>query len=169
MASAMGTKTTTPNATTTATQTMEARNMLPGAQLVALFLMIAGWAWIAGNFAQPQEPLFADALTDFIHAIPLILLVVFGAYHFGALLHTRQRGVRWAYFGIGVIAFIGVVLLTLGGIVLNLTGVSNANPNSVGIHNLDDAIPAVIQIVGSLLWLVTVFLARRQRAATTQP
>lgn len=152
----------------TANTTISSRAHFVKVQLASLMLMIAGWAWTAGNFAQPQEPLAADALTDFVHAIPLILLVVFGWRYFTAL-YDASTGPSWAYIGIGVVAFLGAVLLTLGGVVLSLTGVSNSNPNSVGIHNLDDAIPAVIQVAGSLLWLVTAFLARRQPASAAKP
>ncbi|HUY75267.1 MAG TPA: hypothetical protein VMV29_00750 [Ktedonobacterales bacterium] len=133
------------------------------AQLAALLIMIVGWGWIAGNFAQPSEPLLADAITDLAHAVPAILLFILGWRYFGAALDGKRRG--GSYVGIGVIAVLALVLLGLGGIVLSLVGITNANPNSVGIHNLDDAIPAVLTLGGSALWLVFAFLARRQRAA----
>ena len=137
------------------------------AQLATLLIMIAGWGWIAGNFAQPAEPLLADAITDLAHAVPAILLFIFGWRYFGVLLDASPRRTGWAYIGIGVIAVLALVLLGLGGIVLSLLGITNSNPNSVGIHNLDDAIPAILTLGGSLFWLVFAFLARRQRAAVS--
>jgi len=141
------------------------------AQLASLLIMITGWGWIAGNFAQPQEALLADAITDLAHAFPAILLFIFGVVYFNAALDTAQgrpQGAGWAYNGIGVIAILALILLGLGGIVLSLLGVSNANPNSVGIHNLDDAIPAVLTLGGSALWLVFAFLARRERTLASR-
>ncbi len=148
-------------------KTNSTRNVWFTAQLAALLIMIAGWGWIAGNFAQPQEPLLADAITDLAHAVPAILLFIFGVVYFNAALESldaRPHGAGWAYNGIGVIAVLALILLGLGGIVLSMLGISNSNPNSVGIHNLDDAIPAVLTLGGSALWLIFAFLARRQRA-----
>ena len=155
----------TTSATNMKTHTTSVRLFIT--QLAALLLMIAGWAWLSGNFAQPQEPLAADILTDFLHALPGILVVIFGLRYFGALYSALLRGDgtvggRGAYIGITVVAIFGAAVLILGGLILSLTGVTNSNPNSVGIHTLDDAIPAVLLISGSLLWLVMAFLARRR-------
>ncbi len=149
-------------------KTTTTKNTLVTAQLAALLIMLVGWGWIAGNFAQPQEPLFADALTDFLHAVPAILLFIFGLRYFSALLAAQPRRVGWAYIGVGVIATLAVLFLGLGGIVLSLLGISTSNPNSVGVHNLDDAIPAVLTLGGSLMWLVVAFLTWRQRAVASE-
>lgn len=138
-------------------------------QLTALLIAVAGGGWNAGNFAQPSDPLWLDALTDFLHALPVILIVIFGLYCFGAMLGDRQRGVdalvgpRWAPIGISVLAVIGIIAC----VVLTILGVTNPNPNSVGVHNLDDAIPAVLQVVGGALWLVTTYRLSRLPAPTT--
>lgn len=134
-------------------------------QMAALWIMIAGWAWIAGNFAQPQEPLGLDALTDFLHVIPAALLVIFGWRMVAGALDAPRRGGGWGYVGATVMAVLGAVFTGLGVVALQLLGISTANPNSIGIHTLDDAIPAVLVFVGSLLWLVVVFLARQSAAA----
>jgi len=139
--------------------TTTTRNTLFKTQLAALLIMVAGGGWNAGNFAQPSEPLWLDALTDLLHALPVILVVIFGLYYFGAAFDARQRGAdaltspRWAAIGISVIA---VIVLTAC-LVLTILGVTNPNPNSVGVHNLDDAIPTILQVVGGLLWLVTAY------------
>ncbi len=153
--------------TTTITNTT--RNTIVKTQLAALLIFVAGGGWNAGNFAQPSEPLWADALTDFLHALPVILLVIFGLYYFGAALSARQRGAaalvgpRWAAIGISVIA----VIVIIGCVVLTILGVTNPDPNSVGVHNLDDSIPAVLQVAGGLLWLVTTYRLSRLPIANT--
>jgi len=155
------TNTTTPTATT--------RNTLVKTQLAALLIAVMGGGWNAGNFAQPSDPLWLDALTNFLHALPIILLVVFGLSYFGAALSARQRGAealvgpRWAAIGVSVIAVIAIIAC----VVLTILGVTNPDPNSVGVHNLDDAIPAVLQVVGGLLWLATTYRLRRLPAPTT--
>ena len=70
----------------------------------------------------------------------------------------------WRWLGLqGVVALLALLLLGLGGNVLSLLGISNSNPNSVGIHTLDDAIPAVFTLGGLAFWLALAFLSWRQR------
>lgn len=148
--------------------TTTTRNTFFKIQFLALLIMVAGGGWNAGNFAQPTDPLWLDALTDFLHALPTILVVIFGLYYFSAAFGASQRGVgartgpRWAVIGVSVIAVIGIIAC----IVLTILGLTNPNPNSVGVHNLDDSIPAVLQVVGGLLWLVTTYRLSRLPAAT---
>jgi hypothetical protein len=44
--------------------------------------------------------------------------------------------------------------------VLIVLGVTNPDPNSVGVHTLEDWFPVVILNTGTLLWLATLILAR---------
>ncbi len=152
--------------------TTTTRNTFFKVQFLALLIMVAGGGWNAGNFAQPSDPLWLDALTDALHALPTILVVIFGLYYFGAAFNASQRGAgalvgpRWASIGVSVLAVIGIIAC----IVLTILGVTNPNPNSVGVHNLDDSIPTVLQVVGGLLWLVTTYrLSRLSAAPPAQP
>jgi hypothetical protein len=53
----------------------------------------------------------------------------------------------------GMSIFAGASLLAT--FVLIILGMTNADPNSVGVHNLADWFPAILLDVGTLLWLTS--------------
>ena len=131
-------------------------------QIIAILLMLAGWGWIAGNFAAPFDTLWVGTVTAVGHGLPVLLLVVFGV-QFLSFHDTRQRantGSRWGGIAITILAIVAII----GSIVLIVLGASNPNPNAVGVKSLDDFIPVIILNSGGLLWLA-ILLFSRQRFA----
>lgn len=45
-------------------------------QTAALLIMMAGWGWIAGNFAAPFDPFWIGTVTALGHGLPIVLLLV---------------------------------------------------------------------------------------------
>ncbi len=133
-------------------------------RIAALLLMTAGFAWTAGNFAQPDTSLGVQVFTTVLHALPIALTILFAL----PLLERHDGGSRWARRGVATLA----VLYTVGLIGIAAYSVANPDPNAFGIHNMADAEPAVVLAVGNLLWLASLVPARaraalpsRQRAA----
>jgi hypothetical protein len=127
------------------------------AQLAALFLMATGWGWIAGNFVQPANTTWG-AIADTIHVIPLAILLPLGLWYVGAAaVGTLARGARNGITAMVAYGLIGVSVM----IVLGLT---NPDPNSVGVHTFEDWMPTIVLIAGALLWLTTLVTARRAHA-----
>ena len=130
-------------------------------QIIAILLMMAGWGWIAGNFAAPFDTFWVGTVTAIGHGLPVLLLVVFGVQFLSV--HARQRantGSRWGGIAITILAIVAII----GSIVLIVLGASNPNPNAVGVKSLDDFIPVIILNSGGLLWLA-ILLFSRQRFA----
>lgn len=126
-------------------------------QIVALILMAAGWGWAGGNFSSGM-PLWNVLL----HCIPILLLLIIGLQIFrvrgtnqGAESHARG-----AEIGMTVFTVVTIISTT----VLVILGVSNSDPNSVGVHNLWDWFPTILLYMSALLWLATLIPARRVQA-----
>ena len=131
-------------------------------QIIAILLMMAGWGWIAGNFAAPFDTFWIGVVTAVGHGIPVLLLVVFGV-QFLSVHATRQRantGLRWGGVAITVLAIVAII----GSIVLIVLGASNPDPNAVGVKSLDDFIPVIILNSGGLLWLAILIFSRQRFA-----
>ena len=134
-------------------------------QTAAILVMMAGWGWIAGNFAAPFDTFWVGAVTTIGHCIPIVLLLVFSLQFFSAH-DARQRAVpssNWGRVAITVLAIIAII----GSIVLIALGASNSNPNAVGIKTIDDYIPAIILNIGTFWWLATLLFSRQQTVETT--
>jgi hypothetical protein len=116
------------------------------AQFLAILLMLAGWGWDNGQFVQPVTESWGQ-VADAIHLIPVIALILL------ALTHFRRQGVltRGVAVGFTIIAVITIV----GTAAFVLLGLTNPDPNSVGVHTFEDAMPAIVMIAGALLWLAT--------------
>ncbi|BCL80751.1 hypothetical protein ccbrp13_32160 [Ktedonobacteria bacterium brp13] len=126
-------------------------------QIVALILMAAGWGWADGNFSSGL-PLWNVLL----HCIPILLLLIIGLQIFrvrdtsqGAESHARG-----AEIGMTVFTVVTIISTT----VLVILGVSNSDPNSVGVHNLWDWFPTILLYMSALLWLATLIPTRRVQA-----
>jgi hypothetical protein len=146
---------------TQTTQAAQATATTFTSQVAALFLMAAGWGWIAGNFVQPANTTWG-AVADIIHVIPLaILLAVSLRYIASAATGTVARGARNTITGLVVYGIIGCsVMITLG--------ITNPDPNSVGVHTFEDWMPTIVLNAGMLLWLVTLLQARRVQGGATR-
>jgi hypothetical protein len=114
--------------------------------------MIAGWGWNNGQFVQPVTALWGQ-VADALHFIPLALLLLLGLAFFRRP-DAPARGVR---IGVTIVAVISVILCA----VMLVLGLTNPDPNSVGVHTFEDAMPVIVMNVGTLLWLATLPLARR--------
>lgn len=133
-------------------------------QTVAILVAMAGWGWIAGNFAASFDPLWVGVVTTIGHFLPIVLLLIFGFQFFSAFA-MHQNGVatsNWGRVGITVLA----ILAILGSIVMIVLGASNSNPNAVGVKSPSDFIAVIVLNIGGLLWLATLLFSR-QRATET--
>ncbi len=125
-------------------------------RIAALLLMTAGFAWTAGNFAQPDTSLGVQTFTTVLHALPIALTILCAL----PLLQRHDGGPRWARRGVAILA----VLYTVGLIGIAAYSVANPDPNAFGIHNMADAEPAAVLAVGNLLWLASLIPARARAA-----
>jgi hypothetical protein len=147
----MATRMTEKTDTTHAAQTAGA---ISRGQFAAIFLMAAGWGWIAGNFVQPANTTWG-AFADIIHVIPLAALFLFGLRFVGAA--TAGIVSRGPRNGITVLVAYGII----GCAVMIVLGLTNPDPNSVGVHTFEDWMPVIVLNAGTLLWLATLFTVRR--------
>jgi hypothetical protein len=130
-------------------------------QTAAVLVMMAGWGWIAGNFAAPFDTFWIGAVTALGHCLPIGLLLVSGvrfvSVHEGASGASFRR--HWEQVIITLLAVLGIVAT----IVLSIIGASNANPNAVGIKSIDDFLPAILLNIGTVWWLALLLVSARQR------
>src|SRR5215470_5800505 len=146
----MATRTAHTTDTAHAAQTTSA---ISRSQFAAIFLMAAGWGWIAGNFVQPANTTWG-AFADIIHVIPLAALFLFGLrFVAAAAAGVVSRGAR---NGITVVVAYGII----GCAVMIVLGLTNPDPNSVGVHTFEDWMPVIVLNAGTLLWLATLFTVR---------
>ncbi|HEV2457970.1 MAG TPA: hypothetical protein VGS80_06360, partial [Ktedonobacterales bacterium] len=94
------------------------------------------------------------AIADIIHVIPLAALLLFGLRFVGA----AAAGVvaRGARNGITVVVAYGII----GCAVMIVLGLTHPDPNSVGVHTLEDWMPVIVLNAGTLLWLATLVTVR---------
>ena len=137
--------------------TSATRTLLFKHQTAAILVMMAGWGWIAGNFAAPFDPFWIGAVTTLGHCLPIVLLLVSGVQFLSAHEGASRESPRshWGQVIITMLAIIAIV----GAIVLSVIGASNANPNAVGIKTIDDYIPAILLAIGSFWWLATLLVS----------
>ncbi len=122
-------------------------------RVAALFLMMTGWGWNAGNFVQPANTSWG-ATADLLHVVPLAILLPLSLVFIGrAMAGTDARGIRYGISGLAVFAIVSCSVM----IVLGLT---NPDPNSVGVHTFEDWMPVIVLNAGTLLWLGTQVTAR---------
>lgn len=129
-------------------------------RITAIFLMIAGFGWIAGNFVQPDKPLNVHVYTALIHALPAALAILFAV----PLVRRHDGGPRWALRGITVLA----ALYTVGLAVIGAYSIGNPDPNAFGIHSLGDGEAAAVLLAGNLLWLGSLVPLRARSGVTTR-
>lgn len=118
-------------------------------QIAGILLMAIGIGWTGGNFVPTDMPDGATAINEAIHFLPALLLLLFAVRFFHA--SVERVPARGAMIGITVLAVIAIV----GCIVLVVLSFINPDPNSVGVHNLNDWTPVIILNAGTFLWLST--------------
>lgn len=124
-------------------------------QVTAILVMAVGQGWSAGNFTPSDAPFWNPLL----HLIPVLLVLLFG------LPILRVRGAQqdtasnagWAIVAMSILA----VLSTISVIVLIVFGATSTNPDAVGVKSVEDWFPAILMLLGNLLWLATLIPARR--------
>ena len=136
------------------------RNFVSQLQISAMIIIAAAAGWSGGNFSA-DLPLWNMLL----HCMPIVLLAIIGAQML-RVRGTHQDGearARGAEIGMTVL----IVVLILGSTVLVILGVTNPDPNAVGVHSLGDWFSTILMYLGTLLWLATLIPARRSRAVTS--
>lgn len=126
-------------------------------QVASILLMAIGIGWTGGNFVPSDMPNGATAINEAIHFLPAFLLLLFAIRLFHA--SVARVPARGAVIGITVLAGIQIV----GCIVMVAMGYINPDPNSVGVHNLNDWVPAILMCAGAFTWLSTLVFRGRAR------
>lgn len=121
-------------------------------QIAAILLMLGGWGWNNGQFVQPVVYGWGQ-LADALHLVPVVALLLLGIVYF----RRPEAPARGVLIGFTIIAVITII----GCAVMLVLGLTNPDPNSVGIHTFEDAMPAIMMNAGTLLWLVTLPFGRR--------
>ena len=131
-------------------------------QVAAFIIFCIGSGWNGATFS-PVD----DVPNTFAHLTPvLVLLLLFGIQFFTA--HDADvRGVatsHWGQIGLTVLAVINII----ADIVLIIIGQTNPDPNSVGVHDFTDWVPATLTLLGSFLWLAGQLMARQGSSAASK-
>ncbi len=128
-------------------------------QVAGILLMAAGWGWVGGNFV-PDNPVYLyNAL---VHFVPILLLLGLGVPFFQGMHagNASNSGTGWVNIGLTVFAAISL----LGTIVLIALGLSNPDPDAIGVKRLPDWVPTIILITGTVLWLASLIPVRHEEA-----
>ena len=115
-------------------------------QIAAIIVISCGSGWAGGNFSQGL-PLWNVLL----HALPLVLLLLFSWP-----IVRAQSTANWGGVAITVLVIVGIIAVAA----LIILGMTNPDPNSVGVHNLWDWFAAILEIIGNVAWLVLLIPAR---------
>ncbi len=128
-------------------------------QVAAIVLMAAGWGWICGNFVQPVSQGFG-VFADIMHVLPLVALLLLSLSYFRHVIEgTRARGSRT-----GITIVVGFSILALAAFII--LGAINPDPNSVGVHSVEDWMPVVVLGAGALCWLAALLFGRQAQVTT---
>jgi hypothetical protein len=134
---------------------MRVRSDVSDRQVAAVILMAAGWSWISGNFVDPFLPFFFGGLIDLIHFVPAAVLLLLSMRYFRAsgieVRESAGSGGAGARTGISVVAVFSILACA----VFVILGLSNPNPNSLGVHTIEDWLPVIVLNAGTFLWLST--------------
>jgi hypothetical protein len=143
-----------------ATHSMRARSDVSDRQVAAVILMAAGWGWISGNFVDPFLPFFFGWLIDLAHFVPAAILLLLSMHYFrvSGIEVRESAGSGGAHTGISVVAVFSILACA----VFVLLGMINPDPNSVGMHTIEDWLPVIVLNVGTFLWLSNLVQTRRE-------
>ncbi len=134
-------------------------------QVAGILLMAAGWGWVGGNFV-PDNPVYLyNALA---HFVPILLVLGLGIPFFqGMLQGSSSSGAARASIWLTIFAVVSL----LSTFVLIVLGLSNPDPNAIGVKTMPDWVPTIILISGTVFWLASLIPVRREeskRAASSQ-
>ncbi len=124
-------------------------------QITGIVLLAAGLGWAGANFTPAAAPWWNFLL----HTIPFLLLLVLSLGFFRAAdapQRDRSKG-NWAKVALSIFAAFTFIALIVGMIL----GATNPDPHAYGIKTLADFVPAIIIMLGSLVWLTTLIPSRR--------
>ncbi len=127
-------------------------------QITGIVLLAAGLGWAGANFT-PSDATWWNYL---LHTIPFLLLLVLSLGFFGAAdapQRDRSNG-NWAKVALSIFAGFTFIALVVGMIL----GATNPDPNAYGIKTLADFVPAIIIMLGGLVWLTTLIPFHRGNA-----
>lgn len=112
-------------------------------------MLAAGWGWFAANFT----PAGSDWWNYLLHAIPFLLLLVLSLRFLHASDAHQYAGKSGGKTSIGLTIFacFSFALFTVG----IISGIINPAPDSYGILTVADFFPAIIVMLGGLVWLTT--------------
>lgn len=116
-------------------------------QVAGIVLLASGWGWAMGNFSPPD----ASLVNELFHTIPVLLVLALSLGFFRTALDDPRTHGGWASIGLNIFAAIS----SLGFIAGTILGAINTNPDVYGIQTVADRVPAVIVILGGLVWLTT--------------
>lgn len=113
-------------------------------RVVAALLMVTGIGWNAGLEAQPFHPATVGISALAVHILPLAVLMLL-------LVPALRSGLAGAHPGRGI-SIAAVVALAFG--IFSIIFSATHPHASMGIHDVNDALPIAILEAGALLWLV---------------
>src|SRR5258706_11107252 len=141
------------------TQMTYTNHALYNRHVASTLLMAAGWGWICGNFVQPVATSWG-AIVDALHLLPFVALLLLSMSFFRAV--TEGKRAKGSRIGISIVAVFSI----LACMVFIILGAINPDPNSVGVHTFEDAMPVIVLVAGTLLWFSTLLPFRRSAQAT---
>jgi hypothetical protein len=144
---------------TQVTHSTRGRSDVSDRQIAGVILMAAGWGWISGNFVDPFLPFFFGGFIDLVHFVPAVVLLLLSMRFFRAsAIEVREGGgPSGAHTGISIVAVFSILACAL----FVILGLSNPDPNSLGVHTIEDWLPVIVLNAGTFLWLSTLVRARR--------
>ena len=131
-------------------------NAISKLKVTAVVLMAAGWGWIGGNFTPVGAPIWNYLL----HCISIVLLLIMSVQMLRVSDSRQQTEARTGWVNVAISIF--AVVSIIGCIVLITLGMTDPDPNSVGVHNFADWFPTIILNMGTFLWLATLIPAPRR-------
>ncbi len=127
-------------------------------QVAGILLMAAGWGWIGGNFVPDNSVYLYNALA---HFVPILLLLGLAIQFFQGMLQGSSSSSGGGRASIGLTLF--AVVSLLGTVVLIVLGLSNSDPDAIGVKTLPDWVPTIILITGTVLWLTSLVPIRHAK------
>jgi hypothetical protein len=121
-------------------------------QTLAILLLIFADGCDVGQFSLSSFDTWSigGIINVLLHALPGFIFMWFGIQFF----YSPQRLAPRIW--ISVLS----VLATIGNIVLIIMGVTNPDPNSVGVHSAGDWMVAIAIMAGVVLWFATLLVER---------
>jgi hypothetical protein len=123
-------------------------------QVLAILVLIFADGCDVGQFSLSSFDTWSvgGGINVLLHALPGFIIMAFGIRFF----YAPQR--LAPCIGISAIS----ALATAGNIVMIILGVTNPDPNSVGVHSPGDWMVVIAIMAGVVLWFATLLLERAQ-------